>query len=64
MELYDWEANALTSNGQTVASQLIAQNPDALSISQGAARQRIAERLGHHPAAFVDRSIRFTGRHL
>jgi SecD/SecF fusion protein len=33
---YDWEADALTSNGKTVASQLNAQSPDALTISQGA----------------------------
>jgi SecD/SecF fusion protein len=33
---YDWEANALTSNGETVASQLTARTPDALRISQGA----------------------------
>jgi SecD/SecF fusion protein len=33
---YDWEANALTPNGKTVASQLLAQNPNALQISQGA----------------------------
>jgi SecD/SecF fusion protein len=32
---YDWEANALTPNGQTVASQLAAQNATALQISQG-----------------------------
>jgi SecD/SecF fusion protein len=33
---YDWEADALTTNGKTVASQLTAQSPDALTISQGA----------------------------
>ncbi|HZE06392.1 MAG TPA: protein translocase subunit SecD, partial [Solirubrobacteraceae bacterium] len=32
---YDWEANALTPNGKTVASQLLAQDPKALAISQG-----------------------------
>jgi SecD/SecF fusion protein len=32
---YDWEANALTPNGKTVASQLLATAPDALAISQG-----------------------------
>jgi SecD/SecF fusion protein len=32
---YDWEANALTPNGKTVASQLEAQDPTALAISQG-----------------------------
>jgi SecD/SecF fusion protein len=36
---YDWEANALTPNGKTVASQLLAQNPQALTISQGAGEQ-------------------------
>jgi SecD/SecF fusion protein len=33
---YDWEANALTPNGKTVASQLQVQDPTALEISQGA----------------------------
>ncbi|HWE09896.1 MAG TPA: protein translocase subunit SecD [Solirubrobacteraceae bacterium] len=32
---YDWEANALTPNGKTVASQLLTQDPGALTISQG-----------------------------
>jgi SecD/SecF fusion protein len=32
---YDWEANALTPNGKTVASQLVTQDPTALAISQG-----------------------------
>ena len=32
---YDWEADALTSDGKTVASQLTARSPDALRISQG-----------------------------
>jgi SecD/SecF fusion protein len=31
---YDWEANALTPNGKTVSSQLVAQNPAALSGRQ------------------------------
>jgi preprotein translocase subunit SecD len=33
--MYDWEADALTPNGKTVASQLEVQNPTALEISQG-----------------------------
>ena len=33
---YDWEANALTPNGKTVASQLLAQEPSAAAISAGA----------------------------
>jgi SecD/SecF fusion protein len=33
---YDWERNALTPDGRTVAPQLPAQNPDAQRISQGA----------------------------
>jgi hypothetical protein len=33
---YDWEANALISNGKTVASQLAAHGPAAVTISQGA----------------------------
>src|SRR5437588_771020 len=32
---YDWEANALLPNGKTVASQLPAQDPTAVQISQG-----------------------------
>ncbi len=32
---YDWEANALTPNGKTVASQLQTQDPTAVTISQG-----------------------------
>jgi hypothetical protein len=35
LEFYDWEANTLTPNGKTVASQLLAQNPQALAISDG-----------------------------
>jgi len=33
---YDWEANALTTDGRVVAPELPAQNPDAQRISQGA----------------------------
>src|SRR5262249_39507804 len=36
LEFYDWEASALTPNGKSVASQLSAQAPAALTISQGA----------------------------
>jgi SecD/SecF fusion protein len=36
LSFYDWEANALTPNGKTVASQLQSQDPGALTISQGA----------------------------
>ncbi len=32
---YDWEANALTPNGKTVADQLLGQDPTAQTISQG-----------------------------
>ena len=35
LEFYDWEANALTPSGQTVASQLATQNSSAVQISQG-----------------------------
>ncbi|HEY2005925.1 MAG TPA: hypothetical protein VGG87_05715, partial [Solirubrobacteraceae bacterium] len=35
LEFYDWEANALTPQGKTVASQLQTQNPTATQISQG-----------------------------
>jgi SecD/SecF fusion protein len=34
---FDWEANALMPSGKTVASQLVAQDPTALEISQGLA---------------------------
>jgi SecD/SecF fusion protein len=34
---FDWETNALLPNGKTVASQLVAQDPAALQISQGLA---------------------------
>ncbi len=36
LAFYDWEANALTPNGKPVATQLRAQAPAALIISQGA----------------------------
>ncbi|MGH2869201.1 MAG: SecDF P1 head subdomain-containing protein [Solirubrobacteraceae bacterium] len=32
---YDWEANALAPNGKSVAGQLTARHPNALTISQG-----------------------------
>src|SRR5450755_3675005 len=32
---YDWEANALSPNGKPVAGQLNAQDPNAVTISQG-----------------------------
>jgi SecD/SecF fusion protein len=35
LEFYDWEANAITPNGKTVASQLQVQDPKAEAISQG-----------------------------
>ena len=35
LEFYDWEASVLTPNGKTVAGQLPAQDPTALTISQG-----------------------------
>jgi SecD/SecF fusion protein len=35
LDFYDWEANAITPNGQTVASQLEAQNSQAQLISFG-----------------------------
>jgi SecD/SecF fusion protein len=37
LAFYDWEANVLTPNGKVVAPQLQAQDPAALSISQGGA---------------------------
>ncbi|HTX29861.1 MAG TPA: protein translocase subunit SecD [Solirubrobacteraceae bacterium] len=35
LQFYDWERNAITPNGKSVASQLATQDPTALSISQG-----------------------------
>jgi len=35
MTFYDWEADVLTPNGKTVASELESQDPAALEISQG-----------------------------
>ncbi len=35
LEFYDWEANALTPSGKTVASQLLSLDPSSLTISQG-----------------------------
>src|ERR1700760_3277932 len=35
LNFYDWESNALTAHGKTGASQLQAQDQDALTISQG-----------------------------
>jgi SecD/SecF fusion protein len=35
LAFYDWEANVITPNGKTVASQLQTQNPIAIQISQG-----------------------------
>ena len=37
LNVYDWEGSVLTPNGKTVASQLVAQDPTAVSISQGTA---------------------------
>jgi preprotein translocase subunit SecD len=37
LEFYDWEANALTPSGKTVASLLQTQDPAAIAISQGGA---------------------------
>ena len=35
LTFYDWEGNVLTPSGKTVASQLTAQDPTAIEISQG-----------------------------
>ncbi len=37
LPFYDWEANVLTPNGKTVASQLLTQDQAAVRISQGGA---------------------------
>jgi SecD/SecF fusion protein len=39
LSFYDWEANVLTPNGKTVASQLQTQDPTAVQISQGGTAQ-------------------------
>ena len=39
LAFYDWEANVITPNGKTVASQLQTQDPTATEISQGATSQ-------------------------
>jgi SecD/SecF fusion protein len=39
LAFYDWEANVITPNGKTVASQLRIQDPTATEISQGGASQ-------------------------
>ena len=36
---YDWEANVITPNGKTVASQLQTQDPTATEVSQGSTTQ-------------------------
>ncbi len=36
LAFYDWEANVLTPNGKSVASQLAGQDPLAIDVSQGA----------------------------
>ena len=46
LEFYDWEANALTPNGKTVASQLQAQDPQSATISQGGSRARACRAAG------------------
>src|SRR3982074_2514947 len=35
LEFYDWEADAITPNGESAASQLQTQDPTAVQISQG-----------------------------
>jgi preprotein translocase subunit SecD len=37
--MYDWEADALTATGSTVAAGLLRQNPGAMEISQGSDSQ-------------------------
>jgi SecD/SecF fusion protein len=39
LAFYDWEANVITPNGKTVASQLQTQDPTATEISQGGTSQ-------------------------
>ena len=58
LEFYDWEANAVTPSGQTVASQLRhAMAPAAVQISQGGSRRRPAAR-GRQPTALPSRPAR------
>ena len=42
LAFYDWEANAITPNGKTVASQLQAQTPTALRSARARGRRRRA----------------------
>ena len=52
LAFYDWEANVLTPNGKTVASQLQAQDPTATHDQPGSRRERRARgsRVGEHGA--------------
>ncbi len=57
--IYDWEASVLTPDGQTVASQLAAQNPSAIEISQGSGAQRLP--VARRPVALTLYQRRLAG---
>ncbi|MGO9499211.1 MAG: SecDF P1 head subdomain-containing protein [Solirubrobacteraceae bacterium] len=74
LEFYDWEVDALTPTGKTVASQLEAQNPTALKISQGAgsgapgepgagalSRAQASALASKHPGSVVLQAVAQTG---
>jgi hypothetical protein len=70
LAFYDWEADAITPNGKTVASQLKAQDPTATVISQGSgtsapggpdsgclSRAQALALSSHHPGSVLVRAI-------
>ena len=59
---YDWEANALTPNGKTVASQLLAQDTTATELSQGVGAPRPGRRASAAPACTARSSSRCRSR--
>lgn len=64
MAFYDWEADVLTPDGQTAASQLRAQNPAAIEISQGSSSGPGAPNAGAVPFAQATRLARRRPRGL
>ena len=63
LSFYDWEANALTPNGKTVASQLQTQDPTAVQISQGGTAQAPGHAGGgeHGPVRRGDARLQAAG---
>jgi hypothetical protein len=68
LAFYDWEADAIAPNGKTVASQLQAQNPTALQISQGsgslAPGQTGAGSVPYHRAVDLALTLEKHGRYV